>query len=612
MQPEYSLLFYNALIFTAMKGLLIAIEHRVLRTAEDHPKIDDSIVLAAYRTYRDYFSRLLEGAEEEPPTGTKMLDEAMLSAIWDELVDREELELDQVLLDPTDCPTLDQLYVTAFEALSAGAAAVPGKGKRSYLKHIEESGLVDYNRKWLRETYGIRTTPHKVRDFHRVTDEQAQELMELHETDHEEAVRRTQNLLLEHPGDERLHLMLITLYFLNDGAEAALAANVSAMKKFPESPILLANYFMLLLGPDDTLERAHLLRPLLDFAPTESGFYEDKEYLMLEQAHFLVAVSDDREEDAYRHMEDMLKFGRLPENVAVLGANLLMVQLSRSEELMSKLMGGEDFEAKYEAAYPQASQLMDELYAQFVPEMISQLGAEGLLEDDVDDDDGYDLEAAKLFASLGIEPPPELGGAGGGKTRVDAEGNDYRFPVGRPANVGKIYQIKISLNGSKPPIWRRILVAADTPLSEFSDVILNGMGWIGGHLHQFHWQNEYFTPPNPFGDNDWDFSNDYSHIQLNHFLKRPNTRFRFEYDFGDGWDHTILLEKILEPDPRQHYPVCIKGKRACPPEDVGGIWGYEAFLEAMSDPKHPEHENMLEWVGGEWDAEEFDPKDVIF
>jgi hypothetical protein len=83
-------------------------------------------------------------------------------------------------------------------------------------------------------------------------------------------------------------------------------------------------------------------------------------------------------------------------------------------------------------------------------------------------------------------------------------------------------------------------------------------------------------------------------------------KFRHEYDFGVSWLHQVLVEKILPLEPGQDYPVCIKGRRACPPEDVGGMWGYYSFLEAIQDPDHEEYEDYLEWVGGEFDPEAFD------
>ena len=86
----------------------------------------------------------------------------------------------------------------------------------------------------------------------------------------------------------------------------------------------------------------------------------------------------------------------------------------------------------------------------------------------------------------------------------------------------------------------------------------------------------------------------------------------YTYDFGDNWEHKIQLEKILPRDKNIEYPACIAGKRACPPEDCGGIWGYEEFLEAINNPDHEEHEEMLEWVGGEFNPEHFDVNEVSF
>ena len=89
-----------------------------------------------------------------------------------------------------------------------------------------------------------------------------------------------------------------------------------------------------------------------------------------------------------------------------------------------------------------------------------------------------------------------------------------------------------------------------------------------------------------------------------------DVEFRYEYDFGDGWLHTILLEKILPVGKGLSYPVCTKGKRACPPEDMGGIWRYQNFLESIDDPNHEEYSDFHEWYGEEFDPEVFSLKDV--
>ena len=166
-----------------------------------------------------------------------------------------------------------------------------------------------------------------------------------------------------------------------------------------------------------------------------------------------------------------------------------------------------------------------------------------------------------------------------------------------------IYQIKITLRDSKPPIWRRLLVADDTKLSELHTIIQEAMPWWDYHLHQFEVDGVYYSTPHP---EDYRPVVDERKTNLSDVAGFEGAKFFYEYDFGDGWEHMIEVEKILPPDPGQPLPVCIKGKRACPPEDVGGIWGYYMFLEAIQDPDHPEHEDYLEWVGGEFDPEAFD------
>ncbi len=168
---------------------------------------------------------------------------------------------------------------------------------------------------------------------------------------------------------------------------------------------------------------------------------------------------------------------------------------------------------------------------------------------------------------------------------------------------GQIYQIKVTLNESKPPIWRRILIPYDVTLEKLHYIIQVAMGWTNSHLHQFIVGQTYFGKPHP----DYGFEmRDERDVKLNQIVPGEGCKFHYEYDFGDSWLHNLLVEKILEPEPGQQYPVCIKGKRACPPEDVGGVWGYEEFLEAIQNPGHSEHEMYVEWIGGEFDPEEFD------
>jgi hypothetical protein len=166
------------------------------------------------------------------------------------------------------------------------------------------------------------------------------------------------------------------------------------------------------------------------------------------------------------------------------------------------------------------------------------------------------------------------------------------------------YQLKITLAGSKPPIWRRFIVPGDISLDRLHDVIQIVMGWHDGHLHQFEIGDQIFTDQPEQQDLDGYEERDYRLCDL---VTREKVKFWYEYDFGDGWRHHLVVEKI-EPLPasQRALPCCLKGRRHCPPEDVGGIWGYEEFLEAVADPKHPEHDRYCEWAGEAFDPEAFD------
>ena len=174
-----------------------------------------------------------------------------------------------------------------------------------------------------------------------------------------------------------------------------------------------------------------------------------------------------------------------------------------------------------------------------------------------------------------------------------------------------IYQLKVTLNGFRPPIWRRLLVPGNINLGSFHVVLQIVMGWTNSHLHQFiSGRTMYGIPDDEFGggfDLEIEDENKYNLSQL---LKKEKDFLKYEYDFGDGWEHKIILEKILPYESSVKVPSCIKGKRACPPEDCGGIWGYHDLIEVINDISHPEHKEMLEWLGGDFDPEYFDVNEI--
>ncbi len=178
-----------------------------------------------------------------------------------------------------------------------------------------------------------------------------------------------------------------------------------------------------------------------------------------------------------------------------------------------------------------------------------------------------------------------------------------------PKNPKQIYQIKVTLKDSHPPIWRRIQVPGNITLEKLHDILQIIMGWEDYHLHQFIIDDDYYGNPVDDETGMYPIMSE-KRYKLSQLIPEEGYRFTYEYDFGDSWEHLLLVEKILLPEPGVVYPRCIKGKRACPPEDVGGVWGYEDFLETIKSPAHPEHDEMLDWVGGEFDSEAFDIDEI--
>jgi len=172
-----------------------------------------------------------------------------------------------------------------------------------------------------------------------------------------------------------------------------------------------------------------------------------------------------------------------------------------------------------------------------------------------------------------------------------------------------IYQVKVSLKGAKPPIWRRLLVPSNLTLGQFHMVLQISMGWTDSHLHQFISDGVYYGMSDEELDSWMEIENE-NKFKLSQLLTKEKDSLVYEYDFGDGWEHKVTLEKILPYDNKTELPKCIKGKLACPPEDCGGIWGYYGLLEIINDPENPEHEEMLEWLGGDFDPEALDLEEI--
>ena len=169
--------------------------------------------------------------------------------------------------------------------------------------------------------------------------------------------------------------------------------------------------------------------------------------------------------------------------------------------------------------------------------------------------------------------------------------------------TGTTHQLKVTLPTVKPRVWRRIVVSSDMTLAELAAVLEAAMGWLGGHLHVFDVGGTRYGRLDP----DWGMDDlDENGFRLDKVLPEVGMKMRWDYDFGDGWEHDVVVEAIGLPERGVEYPVCLAGRRACPPEDCGGPWGYADLLEALANPDHPEHEELSEWAPLGFDPARFD------
>jgi hypothetical protein len=188
--------------------------------------------------------------------------------------------------------------------------------------------------------------------------------------------------------------------------------------------------------------------------------------------------------------------------------------------------------------------------------------------------------------------------------RVTRKNSRDRRPLDR------VCELSVSLRGvSKPPVWRRVVVPADLTLEELHAVVVLSMGWEDDHLHRFS------TRSGDYGPSGLDLGYaDESSACLGDVLSRKGAKLLYTYDFGDDWEHDVRLEETRTATPGSVYPCCLAGEGACPPEDCGGPWGYQNLKEVLADPRHEEHEDMLDWLGldsgGEFDPGQFSVDEV--
>jgi hypothetical protein len=218
------------------------------------------------------------------------------------------------------------------------------------------------------------------------------------------------------------------------------------------------------------------------------------------------------------------------------------------------------------------------------------------VEPDQIEDVGDFLSLLQARVDLLVETQSPVGGTARRAARGAAGGPAGTAPASQP-----VHRLKVALRGSKPPIWRRLEVPSGITLQRLHLVIQQAFGWENDHLWVFSTSaGEYGTASAELGHRSA------AAKKLSDVAPQPGSRIRYTYDFGDGWEHEITVEGVLPAEPGVAYPRSTAGRRACPPEDCGGIWGYDYLLGVLADPRHEEHAERLEWLGLD-SAAQFDP-----
>jgi len=232
--------------------------------------------------------------------------------------------------------------------------------------------------------------------------------------------------------------------------------------------------------------------------------------------------------------------------------------------------------------------------------------------------------------NIRIDQRLRSGHGGPSDRKRDAPRDDEKFTGGTPVTLNtsqgiienvmsrsgrQVYQFKIALKGITPRIWRKIEVPAASTFWDLSIAIQDTLDWRGYHLHEFTIKDPRTGATETIGMPDNEFPDRVRKswtTKISRYFTMDNRKAVYVYDFGDYWEHIVTLEKILPADPRVTYPRCIGGRGAAPPEDVGGVTGFEEFKEIMQDPDHEEHDEMVEWYGGEWEPKDFSCTEVFF
>lgn len=530
----------NRNILNSLTTLIISTAYQQFKTDKQLMPEDAYVGLCAYR---DYFAAEI-AEKESPDTDISPATDRFIEALEDQLIERVNLDLDSMVLGK-QFPTFSHLCLDAFQEVIDAADAFPLKVHGYFMVYVDEIGptIDDYDRRWLRDTHGIRATPNFVRTI-------------------SEAFSASLDQM-DGASEEAFHQLLLQIN-----------------TEHPDDPLFAAQ--LVLRAPNDEVAdyARRFLRPLLDYPAGQSGFYHDDEVIDNWAAHFRYLIDADQNEAALPYAENLLRLGYdgpmigpLEQGLVNAGLKVTAAHRKKYPLITARL-----------AALPGGS-TMDAMQA------LMKMMRGG----------GVPLDQDDFFGALG-----QAMGTGGAPSR--GRGAKARKLPSRPLS-GSILRLKISLKGSKPLIWRRVEVRADTPLGELHAIIQTVFEWENSHLHAFQnsRRDSFVSPDDPYS---LDWSDSYEGMTIADMFSISGKKFTYHYDFGDSWYHAVTLEKELPADKKARYPRCTAGRCAAPLDDMGGLWGYYDFVEALQDPKHDMHEDALDYLGKGFDPKAFEVGEI--
>lgn len=575
-----------------LSSLHLTIEYAVSQSLRKFKNLQDKDIEWVYEQYRNYFQALRQGKTVAEPDSTRRDRSGLMDYLWECLVKWEAAGGPEDLLDGSFRPAgkpvtqVEELYVMAFNDLRKSCRLHRQQdGPRGYVKYAQEwiadvlasnpdlEDLLDpaipaeggLDLEYLFEKRNYRVTLQPVS-----TGIDAIDALLYEDEEEDPSASEFEALLTHYPDNKLLRAEYAVALSNEDREEEAITVWQKLIPETPTHPYFLSAYLELLLKHDDDQGFAEAERLNFQFELDKYPFDGDGGYTvtaLLSHTSACITMALHGKDMAYalELFDDLARTGLPKVLLTSISSSFILFGLDRK--------AGEAMDSSFP---------LDYLFKKF-PEFTPTID---FLEEQWD----------ATIDLLDLTYPTET-------NLYYPNAADQPFPWPRnPDNVEKALQLRVNILGSKPEIFRTIVVPDDTLLPDLHGMLQVAFDWEEAHLHEFIQGEIHYGEAG--GELD-EPQTDYHTVRIGHLLKKVGDELVYLYDFGDYWEHRIVLEAIPAVNDEILYPRCIAGARRGPKEDSGGIHGYQEMLKVLDDPKHPEYEEYRTWIGDDFDPEEF-------